>query len=195
MTRDYARKKRPAPKRQPPRSQIPWWVWLFIGSMLGAFIMFLVYLWGISPGRSAPQPTPNTQLTPEPQARPAPEPEAEAPLPKPRFDFYKLLQEEEVIVPATEPTRRSDDTPPAAPVEYLLQVGSFRSPDDADKLRAQLILLNLDARTESVTINNGERWHRVVVGPFDNQSLLAKARSTLVSNQYNALVLKRKPGN
>ncbi|WP_339615660.1 SPOR domain-containing protein [uncultured Gilvimarinus sp.] len=193
MTRDYARKKRPAPKATKPRNQAPAWVWLFIGSMLGAFVMFLVYLWGISPNHPAPQ-IAAKQSTPEPQTKPAADPNKKAPLPKPRFDFYKLLQEEEVIVPATEPNRRSDDTPPATPVEYLLQVGSFRNPDDADKLRAQLILLNLDARTESVTINNGERWHRVVVGPFDNQSKLSKARTTLVTNQYNALVLKRKPG-
>jgi len=191
MTRDYARKKRTAPKRKPPASPIPWWVWLFIGSLLGAFVMFLIYLWGISP--SLPKPSP-TQTAAKVQKEPAPKATDKAPMPKPSFDFYKLLQEEESIVPATEPSRRSDDSPPATPAEYLLQVGSFRSPDDADKLRAQLILLNLDARIESVTINNGERWHRVVVGPFDNQSKLSKARTTLVSNQYNALVLKRKPG-
>ena len=62
---------------------------------------------------------------------------------------------------------------------------------DADKLRAQLILLNLDARIEKVTIRNGELWHRVIVGPFQDQSRLASARSTLVANQYNALMLKR----
>ncbi|WP_049723504.1 SPOR domain-containing protein [Gilvimarinus polysaccharolyticus] len=194
MTRDYARKKRPTPKRQAPRSQIPWWVWLFIGSMLGAFIMFLVYLWNVAPNQQPPKAAATTQTPTEPKPKAEKEPDAQAELPKPRFDFYKLLQEEEVIVPATEPNRRDNDTPPATPVKYLLQVGSFRNPDDADKLRAQLILLNLGARTESVTINNNERWHRVVVGPFDNQRKLSKARSTLVTNQYNALVLQRKPG-
>jgi cell division protein FtsN len=191
MTRDYARNKRPAAKARQPRRQTPAWVWLFIGSMLGAFVMFLIYLWGISPNtlpakhNATPASAPKAEAPPAPAAKPA--------VPKPRFDFYKLLQEEEVIVPATEPSHPTQQ-PPATPVEYLLQVGSFRNPKDADKLRAQLILLNLDARTESVTINNGERWHRVVVGPFDNQSQLSKARTSLVSNQYNALVLKRKTG-
>lgn len=78
-------------------------------------------------------------------------------------------------------------------MEYLLQVGSFANPADADRLRAQLIMLNLDARIEKVTIRNGELWHRVMVGPFTDQARLNTARSTLVANQYNALMLKRKP--
>ncbi|UTF61668.1 SPOR domain-containing protein [Gilvimarinus sp. DA14] len=193
MTRDYAKKKRPAAKKAAAKPQVPWWVWLFIGSMLGAFIMFLVYLAGVSPSQQALAPR---QAAPAPQATAAePEPveQEKNDLPKPRFDFYKLLQESEVIVPATEPVETSQSATQEPAVEYLLQVGSFRNAEDADNLRAQLILLNLDARTEDVTIRNGERWHRVVVGPFDNQSRLAKARSTLVSNRYNALVLKRNP--
>lgn len=194
MTRDYAKKKRPAAKakKAAAKPQIPWWVWLFIGSMLGAFIMFLIYLAGLSPSQ---QPPAQQAAVPAPQTKPA-EPTTEKEkndLPKPRFDFYKLLQESEVIVPATEPVETTQTSTQEPAVEYLLQVGSFRKAEDADKLRAQLILLNLDARTEDVTIRDGELWHRVVVGPFDNQSRLAKARSTLVSNRYNALVLKRQP--
>ena len=72
-----------------------------------------------------------------------------------------------------------------------MQVGSFPSADDADKLRAQLILINLDAHIETVEIRKGEIWHRVVVGPFATQTALTSARTQLVNNQYNALVLKR----
>ncbi|MDO3387394.1 SPOR domain-containing protein [Gilvimarinus sp. SDUM040013] len=191
MTRDYAKKKRPPAqaKKAAPKSQVPPWVWLFIGSILGAFIMFLVYLSGVPP-------VDLTARTPVTEQAPAVSDTTEEPaadqqeLPKPRFDFYKLLQESEEIVPATEPAET--DSTAAAPVEYLLQVGSFRRAQDADNLRAQLILLNLDAYTERVTIRGGEQWHRVVVGPFDNQSRMSKARSTLVSNRYSALVLKRK---
>ncbi|HEY7884660.1 MAG TPA: SPOR domain-containing protein [Cellvibrionaceae bacterium] len=194
MTRDYARKPRATPARKPrPKSQVPAWVWLFTGSVLGAFIMFLVYLAGMTPDVPTQPAAVATNAAPETQA---PSEETRT-IPKPRFDFYKLLQESEVIVPATEPTAHATD--PVQPLEpafeYILQVGSFRRANDADNLRAQLILLNLDARTEAVTIRNGEHWHRVLVGPFDNQSKLAQARSILVSNQYNALVLKRKPDN
>ncbi len=193
MTKDFA-KKRPPQKRSRPRSQVPGWVWLFTGCVLGAFIAFLVYLWGLTPDdRPREQPMALAPQEPE-QVQPDTRPERE--IPKPRFDFYKLLQDSEVIVPATEPAAPTQDERPSAQpaepgVEYVLQVGSFRNAADADRLRAELLLLNLTAYTEQVTLREGERWHRVLVGPFDNQSRLSSARSTLVSNQYNALVLKR----
>ncbi|MCP8900729.1 SPOR domain-containing protein [Gilvimarinus xylanilyticus] len=194
MTRDYAKKKRPAAKKAAPKSQVPWWVWLFIGSVGGAFVMFLIYLAGVAPtnqSKTSSQQASHAPTTAKPQ--PEPEPEKKQELPKPRFDFYTLLEESEEIVPATEPKETTEQKTREPAMEYLLQVGSFRRAQDAESLRAQLILLNLDARTEEVTIRGNERWHRVVIGPFDNQSRLAKTRSTLVSNRYNALVLKRSP--
>ncbi|MGD8175921.1 SPOR domain-containing protein [Marinimicrobium sp. ARAG 43.8] len=192
MTRDYAKKNRPPQRRrQRPKSQVPGWVWLFTGVVLGGFIVFLTRLTNVElPERSQPAPS-------KPVATQNVEPEApEASNPKPRFDFYKLLRESEEIVPATEPSEQQaqggSQTPPASKDEFILQVGSFRKASEADSLRAQLLLLNLDAYTEQVTLNSNEVWHRVLVGPFNNQSRLASARSTLVSNEYHALVLKRK---
>lgn len=189
MTRDFAKKNRPPARRNRPSSQVPGWVWLFTGLVLGGFIVFLVSLSDVElPDR------PDDQS--QPQAKAEPEPEEKA-IPKPRFDFYKLLRESEVIVPATESSGssgpdRDQQAQESSPDEFILQVGSFRRSQEADSLRAQLLLLNLDAYTEKVTLRNDEVWHRVLVGPFSNQSRLASARSTLVSNQYNALVLKRK---
>lgn len=193
MTRDFAKKSRPQARRNRPKSQVPGWVWLFTGLVLGGFIVFLVSLSDVElPDR------PGEQSQPQVKAEPKPEEEA---IPKPRFDFYKLLRESEVIVPATESSGDSrsgggsgDDKTEqeSSPDEFILQVGSFRRSQEADSLRAQLLLLNLDAYTEKVTLRNDEVWHRVLVGPFSNQSRLASARSTLVSNQYNALILKRK---
>jgi cell division protein FtsN len=54
--------------------------------------------------------------------------------------------------------------------------------------------MNLNTQIEKVTVRNGEVWHRVLVGPFQNRSKLAQARSTLVSNDINPLLLKRKAG-
>lgn len=194
MSRDYAKKSRPqARRRTPAKRELPGWLWLFVGSILGAFITFLVYLWGIAPPPGSSSSKPKITKT-EP---------AEPKTPKPRFDFYKLLQESEVIVPATE-APHADDPRTSKPnaiiepgtdnMEYILQVGSFSNRTDADRLRAQLIMLNLDARIEQVSIRNGEIWHRVMVGPFTDQTRLNTARSTLVTNQYNALMLKREKG-
>lgn len=110
---------------------------------------------------------------------------------KPRFDFYHMLKENEVPVPKVDSSgTQAVATPPKS---YILQVASFRKAEDAEQLKVELILLNLDARAESVTVRNGEQWHRVLVGPFDSRSLLSKARSTLISNGHQALVMEHKP--
>ena len=183
MSRDFA-KRNAAPNRRasaPKGKPAPAWLWFVMGTIFGAFVMTLVFT------LHKPKPIP------DPAAEIAKAEESESKTPKPRFDFYKLLQESEQIVPATEtigdPEKAAET--PASNIEYILQVGSFPNQTDADKLRAQLILLNLDAHIESVEIHKGEIWHRVVVGPFDSQEKLATARSALVNNQYTALVLKR----
>ncbi|BFM18319.1 SPOR domain-containing protein [Maricurvus nonylphenolicus] len=181
MSKDFAKKPKKQAPPPKPKSQVPGWVWLFTGTVLGAFIMFLAHLSGITPAVEQPAKT---------VAKAEPKPEKT--IPKPRFDFYKLLKESEVPVPEVDNT-----APTNAPVdnlEYILQVGSFKRAADADRLRAELILMNLDTQIEKVTVRNGEVWHRVLVGPFQNRSKLAQARSTLVSNDINPLLLKRKAG-
>lgn len=191
MTQDFAKKTRPPAKRKPagkarstpkakPKSQVPGWVWLFTGTILGAFIMFLAYLSGIAPNRA---PTPVA-----PVAKQAPE---KTEVPKPRFDFYQLLKETEVVVKEV-PSHTAKETEAIEAQEFILQVGSFKKTADADRLRAELILINLEAQVETVTVRNGETWHRVLVGPYQSRSKVAKARSTLVSNDINPLLLKRK---
>lgn len=192
MTRDFA-KKRSRPQASSPKSQVPAWVWLFTGSVLGAFVMFLVYLAGVPPQPS----TLGERLSNAGEAIEAPADESEADsreeeAPQPRFDFYQLLKESEVVVnPEPIPEEVTRAKREAEKMEYILQVGSFKNPGDADRLRAQLLLMNLDARVETVKVRNAETWHRVLVGPFRNQSAMSKARSTLANNQMNSLLLKR----
>ncbi|MAZ89052.1 MAG: carbamoyl-phosphate synthase small subunit [Cellvibrionaceae bacterium] len=190
MTQDFAKKKRPPAKRKPasskraapkPKSQVPGWVWLFTGTILGAFIMFLAYLSGVTPQQT---PTPATAAKHE---------EPSHDIPKPRFDFYQLLKETEVVVKEV-PSHTPKEAAAIETQEFILQVGSFKKNADADRLRAELILMNLDAQVETVTVRNGETWHRVLVGPFQSRSKVAKARSVLVSNDINPLLLKRKAG-
>lgn len=181
MSKDFARRNAGPNRRAsaPKNTQGPAWLWFIIGAVCGAFVMALVFTFH----------KPATEPAPEEQKPTA----SESKTPKPRFDFYKLLQDSEQIVPATETVNDAEKSSARSEsnIEYILQVGSFPNQPEADKLRAQLILLNLDAHIESVEIHKGEIWHRVVVGPFDSQEKLATARSSLVANQYTALVLKR----
>lgn len=196
MTRDFAKKPRPQTRRTGYQSRVPAWVWLFTGSVLGAFVMFLVYLTGIPP---QPSEFPSLSLNDLPlndmgnqivQEEPTvlTEERDQPPLPKPRFDFYQLLKESEVA--KVEPP--TANLPPVnTGIQYTLQVGSFRNSGDADRLRAQLILMNLEARVEKVTVRNAETWHRVLVGPYNTRAQLAKARGTLAANNLDSLVFKQ----
>lgn len=98
----------------------------------------------------------------------------------------------------TAPTAQSSSTatasapaPAAASNRLLLQAGSFRSQGDADNLRAQLLLMGLSANIETFSPNQGETWHRVIVGPYDNHQSMDSARSQLTANGIDTLMLRR----
>ncbi len=77
-------------------------------------------------------------------------------------------------------------------VVYVLQAGSFKNAEDADSVRARLLLLNMQASIEKVNPQPGETWHRVLVGPFSNKAALAEARTVLTRNGIDSIQLKRR---
>jgi SPOR domain len=62
---------------------------------------------------------------------------------------------------------------------YFLQSGSFSTMDQADRLKAQLALLGLEASVQNVTLNKTNTIHRVRVGPFRDYATLNEARAVL----------------
>jgi cell division protein FtsN len=130
---------------------------------------------------------------------------------KPTFEFYRLLPEQEVAVPDNEPGPLRE-TPPAAaenspvptvdpPVatatepdetgeRYLLQAGSFRDHADADRLKASLALLGIEASIQRVRLSGGETWHRVRIGPFSDRQALNGVRQRLQENSVETILLK-----
>ncbi len=183
MTHDFAKKnKAPTKKKKAKKSQVPGWVWLLTGIVAGVFISFLAYLSDITPESAPKEATSKVNKTSKSNT-------ASKKTVATKFDFYTLLPEREVIVPA----ERED--PSAEPVQatiYILQAGSFKSAEDADRLRAKLILMGLDARVDEVAVANGDLWHRVQVGPFSDRSRLSKARGILIDQGIDTLLLKRK---
>jgi cell division protein FtsN len=61
---------------------------------------------------------------------------------------------------------------------YFLQSDTFRVADQAERLKAQLALLGLDASVQNVIINSNT-IHRVRVGPFPDFSALEQARALM----------------
>ncbi|MBU6958757.1 SPOR domain-containing protein [Pseudomonas sp. CVAP len=88
--------------------------------------------------------------------------------------------------------------PPAPPVakaapvtKFFLQAGSFRKQADADKVRAQIILLGQAVSVESGTVKD-ETWYRVLVGPFSNREQLTTAQKQLAGSGFSNLLLQQR---
>lgn len=80
---------------------------------------------------------------------------------------------------------------PAATTQYFLQAGSFRKQADADKVRAQIILLGQSVKVESGTVKE-ETWYRVLVGPFSNREQLTVAQKQLAGAGFSNLLLQQR---
>ncbi len=106
------------------------------------------------------------------------------------FQFPEILAESEVV---TDPTPYEEDLPDRkadVPMEYLIQAASFRDADDAETLRASLLLQDLPASMTRVALNDGN-WYRVTVGPYDSQTEAGRALSKLRQQNLKAIMLKR----
>jgi cell division protein FtsN len=189
MTKDYTSKNR-SPQRNKtstkPRSnrrqtivpnRAPTWAWVLIGLLVATLVTFLFFLANKSDTLSVSNKKPTSAAEP-----------TKTPTAQPRFDFYEILKERKITVPD-----RSAEIKASIPddINYFLQAGSFRSDQDANKLRVELLLSNLATNIESST-KNGQTWYRVVTGPFETRSKMAKARSVLASQGVSPLLLKRK---
>lgn len=195
MTRDY----KPRSSKRGRRQTTPGWIWLLAGLVLGLIVALLVYKYS---DRIPAKPVPAQIDRETEQADEGPAPlgasnpaqhEIEKP-PKPRFDFYTILPEMEVVVPEEQIKGKIKGGVPQVdqPGTYYLQAGSFRAFDQSDHLKAQLALLGLHADIEIVTVNKGETWHRVRVGPFKNLDDLNRARALLKENNMSAVLVKLK---
>src|SRR5690606_2151274 len=109
-----------------------------------------------------------------------------------RFDFYRMLPNFEVVIPEQDETvqRGGDVTQIAQPGTYVLQAGSFRGMDDADRLKAQLALLGITSHIQEVTIDDTQTWYRVRIGPYQDLNQLNSIRTRLEDNGLPSLLIR-----
>jgi cell division protein FtsN len=185
------------------RSGTPGWIWLLAGMLVGLGLAWYLFAKGYIPQPSAATVEAETQAPADAGDDAEIAPARQEPK-KSRYDFFTVLPEMEVVVPEAELNERTraqtraetaqDDgaaTPPA-PVDadqYLLQVGSFRTAGDAEQMKAQLALLGISARVQSVTVNDAA-WHRVRVGPVNGARQAEAMRRRLADNGIESLVMK-----
>jgi cell division protein FtsN len=176
------KEKRKTNIRKPnsPKKPAPFWVWILIAISVIGFGFFLTQLSTSNKKEEAFRANAKETNTKKSAAEQKKNSQV-------KFDFYEILKGKEVNVDE----RVIEKTPEQKNILYFLQAGSFKQRDDADTLRAKLLLQGLPVTIEKTTNKNGQEWQRVVAGPFNTRSKLAKARGILASNEINSIVLKR----
>ncbi len=188
--KDYKHRRKSGGKAKPARG----WLWFAAGVVVGvAATMFAEIQDYLSAEGVAQAVRKATSGDKRSVADAAANSEPEEKAKRPRFEFYTMLPEMEVAVPEHELTRATETKSQQSEegdVTYVLQAGSFRKLDQADRLKAELALIGMPAQIQTVTIDGGSKWHRVRVGPFTNLQALNEARSELQRNGLKVMVLK-----
>lgn len=186
--RDYKQRPRQSPKK-PSRRRSPW-LYFGVGMLTGAAASALIYFNEFMPVPLyvSPKLTPEKNTVEEKVKTKSDKPDS----PKPRFEFYTLLPEMEVAIPDTDlkPGSPATRSAPDGAGTYYLQAGSFRLPEEADKMKANLAFLGLEPSVQTVTINGADTWHRVRLGPFSDLASLNEVRRRLIDNNIESIVLK-----
>lgn len=191
MSRDYAKSQH---KEHKP---IPGWVWMLAGLAIGLFVALLVYIKDNSSGKlvitetvaKVFQKQTDVRDVKKDKSTPPPQPADNS---KPKFDFYTILPELEVAIPEQELIDSKDTSTTKSKQQYILQAGSFKKFEEADKLKARLALEGIEAGIQKVKINDTDTWHRVRIGPLNNISTLNQTRRRLRSLGISSIVVKNK---
>ncbi|MEA1049359.1 SPOR domain-containing protein [Lamprobacter modestohalophilus] len=119
----------------------------------------------------APAAAPAVKPTPQPAntaaATPAPSPDASKPA----------------------PNATASAAPSGGSGDYLLQLASFRSTDDAERLKAQMALKGIQTSIQTVTIDNGQTYHRVRTTTYDKSAAQAM-RAKLQSEGQESIMIR-----
>jgi cell division protein FtsN len=134
-----------------------------------------------------------------------------AALPKPKFEFYTLLTQEKVVskiksapeklVPEKlSPEKLSYEQPGPEKIVftpestskyiYLVQLASFQRKEDAELMKANLIMRGFDARIKTAS-QQGSVWHRVVMGPFVSRQGAEKTQADIVKSEHISGIIRR----
>jgi cell division protein FtsN len=172
---------------------MPGWIWGLMGLSIGLFAA--AWVWIDRPAKTSP-----LVASAPPEARPEPPKAIPLPPKQPsKYAFYEMLPSYEVVIPredAANSAKAGKPTTPeiAEPGQYLIQVGAYKTRDEAERSRANLALLGVESKIEQITIDQSETWFRVRIGP---QPSLAKAQEILQrldENGVKGMLVKVKAG-
>lgn len=132
----------------------------------------------VAPAPGAPLPDPNKPLYGHSKSAPSTE--------------AKTATAPTVAVPVPDKAPGKETAPVAEEgTRFLLQAGAFKSPDEADAMRARLALLGLDARIFPID-QGGQTLYRVRLGPYGQIDEINRTRKLLAENSIDAQVVRLK---
>ncbi|NND38592.1 MAG: sporulation protein [Pseudomonadales bacterium] len=106
---------------------------------------------------------------------------------KTQYTFHSRLEDFEIRVDASGNLQNTSSAK-----SYLIQAGSFRTRSQAERRLVELKLLGLDPRVEERVNQDGSKWQRVLLGPFDSRSRMSGVRNALLSNDIDAMVMQKR---
>jgi len=184
-------RRRPAGRTQ--KKPVPGWLWLIAGLLIGLGLATFALLNGYipQPKQQPEQAQPaleldapdNEAIVVEPGSNTVPDSN------KPHYDFFTVLPEMEVVVPEQELREQARQDASSSTGPYVLQVGSFQNPDDADGLKARLAMLGIVSGIQTVTVNDAT-WHRVRIGPYESAREIERLKRQLQDNNINSRVFR-----
>lgn len=182
-------------RRRRSGNGMPGWVWMTFGLAIGLAVAVAIHVKHRDDGPTTAPVAVVPPPAPAPPAEPASQQAPEVIVPasdENRFEFYELLPQFEVVVPETE-VRARPDTRAAPPVEapgsYVLQAGSFRRHEDADRMKASLALRGIESNIQRVQIDQ-DTFHRVRIGPIADLDELNRVRGSLREARIEAMLIR-----
>lgn len=203
MPKDFAHKS--GGGRQTAKRGLPGWIWLIVGIAIGFVGAAGWYVARPRAEAAAGADAANGKAVPAGKKKITIPPKGPS-----RFSFYELLPNYEVLIPkeVLKPSAKPAPAGPAAgngtgpatgpaepaheavpPGRYVIQVGAFKDRKEADQQRANLALLGIESRIETVTIDNATPWYRVRIGPEKDQHRVETILSRLEENNVQATVM------
>ena len=186
MAKDYKNSPKPKDKPKKKNGGFPGWGWFTLGIIAAVTLIKggpLLWQAEMRAGKKiAPPPASAATRVAAPAASTAT-----------HYDFYKMLPSFQVVIPGQDKDVKSgnETAPVQQPGIYILQVGSFPSFADADKMKATLALQGIESSIQQVQVNNGSTWNRVRIGPIKDLKELNSIREKLAQDHIEPLVIKQ----
>lgn len=201
MTKDYGKKPAPSPKGG-SSSKVLLVLVCFLLGYLSATMVDPSYIIDWLGSQISTHPLNHPLVVTKPKV-------AEVALPKPKFEFYTLLANDSsqtlstpapVVAARPEPSKVAPnpiskeqplhDNKLASAIQsqeikkgYLVQVGSFRSEQEAERIKASLTLRGFLVNV-SIISQQQTRWYRVVIGPFASRDEAEKAQIAVARTEH-----------